>query len=67
MITHIETSSIGGVAEVAHILDCPKPQIHALRKRADFPAPFMRIAATPLWDLEEVDRFKATWVRRRIL
>lgn len=61
----INIANIGGTAEVAAILGCPKQQIHALRKRADFPQPFHKISATPLWDLDAIRAFGSTWVRRK--
>lgn len=61
----IDISNIGGTAEVANLLGCPKQQIHALRRRRDFPRPLCRIAATPIWDLNEIRKFGETWVRRK--
>lgn len=60
----IDESNIGGTAEVAALLACPKQQIHALRKRADFPKPFKVLSATPLWNLVEVGEWAKTWKRR---
>jgi hypothetical protein len=61
----IDINDIGGTAEVAAILSCPKQQIHALLKRSDFPRPITKIAATPIWNLAQVRAFGATWVRRK--
>lgn len=61
----IQIAVIGGTAEVAAILGCPKQQIHALRKRADFPQPITKIAATPIWNLDDIRAFGGTWVRRK--
>lgn len=61
----IEINNIGGTAEVAAILGCPKQQIHALRRRADFPKPVAKIAASPLWNLNDIRQFGTTWVRRK--
>lgn len=61
----IDISNIGGTAEVANLLGCPKQQIHALRRRKDFPRPVCRIAASPIWDLNEIRKFGETWVRRK--
>lgn len=55
---------IGGTAEVAKALGCPKQQIYALRRRSDFPRPFVILASTPLWDLKEIKLFASTWKRR---
>lgn len=60
----ITPTDIGGTAEVAALLECPKQQIHALRKQSSFPAPFLVLSSTPLWKLSDVANFKATWKRR---
>ena len=44
----IETSNLCGTAEAAEVLGVLKQRIHTLRKRADFPAPVVMLAATPL-------------------
>jgi predicted DNA-binding transcriptional regulator AlpA len=64
MDSPIDIQNIAGTAEIALRLGCPKQQIHALRKRADFPKPFMTLLATPLWDLQDIDAFLSTWKRR---
>lgn len=61
----MDINNIGGTAEVAELLGCPKQQIHALRKRANFPKPIRVLSATPLWDLEDVRMFASTWKRRK--
>lgn len=63
MLVNVE--HIIGTAEVADLLKCPKQQIYTLRKRKDFPKPIRTIAATPLWDSNEIQAFAATWVRRK--
>lgn len=60
----IDILNIGGTAEVAEILNCPKQQIHSLRKNLKFPRPIHNIAATPLWKLSDVEVFKQEWKRR---
>lgn len=65
MDTHIPIDLIGGTAEVAEVLGCPKQQIYALRRRSDFPKPFRELASTPLWNLTEVREFGDNWKRRR--
>lgn len=57
-------SDLCGTAEVAQILECPKQQIHALRKRKNFPQAIGNLSATPLWDRREIESFKTTWKRR---
>ena len=61
----MDINNIGGTAEVAELLSCPKQQIHALRKRADFPKPIRVLAATPLWNLDDIRTFATTWSRRK--
>lgn len=56
--------NIGGTAEVADLLECPKQQVHSLRKNPKFPTPVRELAATPLWRLSDVSMFKETWKRR---
>lgn len=60
----IDTKRIGGVYEVAQTLECAKQQIASLRKRPEFPEPIVTLAATPIWDLDDVQEFKTTWTRR---
>lgn len=64
MGTSIDIGNICGTAEAAAILECPKQQIYALRKVPSFPQPFTTIAATPLWNKEDIELFKGTWKRR---
>ena len=61
----IKIDDIVGTSEVADLLDCPKQQIHALRKRADFPKPITTLAYTPLWNAMEIKFFAMTWKRRK--
>lgn len=53
----------GGTAEVAAYLDCPRQQIHSLRRLKHFPQPVFTLRATPVWDMGEVSVFKTTWKR----
>lgn len=57
-------TDLGGTSEVASLLECPRQQIHSLRKRSDFPPPITSLAATPIWDLRDIQQFKETWKRR---
>jgi predicted DNA-binding transcriptional regulator AlpA len=65
MYNQIAIHLIGGTAEVATVLGCQKQQIHALRKRLDFPKPITQLSATPLWNLDEIRAFELTWIRRK--
>lgn len=64
LTNNIGVHDIGGTAEVAELLECPKQQIHALRKNPAFPTPVRTIAATPLWLLSDISSFKSNWKRR---
>lgn len=64
MYMHVPITQLGGTAEVAQELGCPKQQIHSLRRRSDFPNPVCKLAATPIWDLREIRSFRDTWKRR---
>jgi predicted DNA-binding transcriptional regulator AlpA len=55
---------VGGTAEVAKWLECPKQQIHSLRKNSKFPEPVHTISASPLWLMSDVMAFKDSWKRR---
>ncbi len=59
-----DSISIGGIYEVSEALGCSKQQIYSLRLKPEFPAPIAKVAATPLWDMEEITLFKSGWVRR---
>jgi hypothetical protein len=61
---------IGGFAEYVEILAWPRTQVHNRlkreRERSEFwipgqlPRPFMRVTATPLFDLDEIRRYVAS-------
>ena len=59
----IEVNKLGGVAEISEILGCAKQQIVALRRTTTFPEPVTVLASTPVWDLDEIESFKACWKR----
>lgn len=61
----IDVNNIGGTAEVADLLGCPKQQIHALRRKSNFPKPIKQLSATPLWNLDDIREFATTWIRRK--
>lgn len=61
----VDINNVGGTAEVADLLGCPKQQIHALRRKPNFPKPIRLLMATPLWDLDEIRTFGTTWKRRK--
>ncbi len=57
----VKRSDILGTSEVAEVLGVSKQRIASLRKDADFPEPFLRLASTPLWAREDVESFLAKW------
>lgn len=57
----INVSNLCGTAETASVLGVLKQRIHTLRKRDDFPKPLIILAATPLWDKDELIWFKNNW------
>lgn len=64
MMTMVPAEHLGGTAEVADLLDCPRQQVSSLRRRTDFPEPVTMLAATPVWDLRVIHDFKSSWQRR---
>lgn len=64
LIATLAIHNLGGTAEVAQVLECPKQQVHSLRRNPKFPQPVRELAATPLWRISEVLIFKETWKRR---
>lgn len=60
----VPSERLGGTAEVAAALRCARQQIRSLRRREDFPQPVTELAATPVWDLRDIDEFASTWKRR---
>jgi predicted DNA-binding transcriptional regulator AlpA len=57
----VETDKLCGTAEVATVLGVLKQRIHTLRKRADFPKPIATLAATPVWNKDDIEAFKVVW------
>lgn len=50
-----------GVAEVAKLLGVSRQRVQQLARRTDFPEPVARLAATPVWESEDVEQ----WARER--
>ena len=50
-----------GTNEVAKMLGVSKQRIHAIRKSNRFPKPIAILAATPVWDSREIDKFLKEW------
>ena len=63
----VPVTQLAGTSEVAELLGCHKQQLQKLRMRPEFPEPVITLAATPVWDMREVRRFKDGWRRRKVL
>jgi hypothetical protein len=57
----IDPNNLCGTAETAAFLGVVKQRIHTLRKRDDFPKPIVTLAATPIWDKNDLLAFKVLW------
>lgn len=55
---------LGGVSEVASLLGVSRQQIAKLKDRAEFPEPVAEIASGPIWDLDELERWMSSGMRR---
>lgn len=55
---------LAGAHEAARILGVSKQRVHQLQERADFPAPVVRLAATPVWLVSDIEHFAAGRVTR---
>ncbi|HTG46467.1 MAG TPA: hypothetical protein VK646_02275 [Actinomycetota bacterium] len=53
-----------GVTELAKELHVSRQRIAELRRRPDFPAPLVELAAGPVWCLSTLRRFVETWDRK---
>jgi predicted DNA-binding transcriptional regulator AlpA len=51
--------ALAGLAEVAEILGVTKRSAQRYTRRADFPEPVAKLAATPVWRQTEVEEWKA--------
>lgn len=57
---------LAGVAEAAELLGVSRQRIAEIRKdHKAFPAPVADLAAGPVWDRAELERFDRTWERKR--
>ncbi len=55
---------LGGVSEVADKLGISRQRIAELRVRPDFPQPVAELASGPIWDLDDIERWSASGLRR---
>ena len=53
-----------GVAEMADRFGVSRQRIHTLRKRPDFPAPVVELAAGPIWLRAAAEAFLQIWDRK---
>lgn len=53
-----------GVAEVAEILGVSPQRVHQLRKREDFPAPLVKLAAGYVWERVAIEQWLVETGRR---
>src|SRR5262245_11197325 len=49
---------LGGVSEVAEALGVSRQRLAALRNRRGFPAPVADLSSGPVWDLEQIARWR---------
>lgn len=60
MAREMIATQLVGLAEVAELLEVTKRTAVTYSQRPDFPAPLARLAAGPVWNRREVER----WARR---
>ena len=49
---------LAGVAEAAEILGWDKRKVATYIKRGVFPDPVQKLSATPIWTVEQIERYK---------
>jgi serine/threonine protein kinase len=54
---------MGGVTEVAEILEVSRQRVAKLRDRSDFPDAIAEIAQGPIWDLDEIEAWGGSGLR----
>jgi hypothetical protein len=64
MTTINDAPRLGGVSEVAAALGVSRQQVANLRKLPDFPAPVGRLSVGDVWDLDVVERWKNSGLRK---
>lgn len=55
---------MGGVTEVAELIGVSRQRLSKLRERPDFPDPIGELAQGPIWDLEQVEAWSGSGLRR---
>ena len=46
-----------GTAELVHLLDVSQPRVYQLVHSRGFPAPWVRLRATQVWLMEDIERW----------
>lgn len=49
---------LAGVAEAAEILGWDKRKVATYIKRGVFPDPIARLSATPIWTVEQIEKYR---------
>lgn len=49
-----------GLAEVSEMLGVSKQTINSKMTRGNFPIPIQKLKSTPLWTLEQIEKYKET-------
>jgi len=57
--------TLAGLGEIAARFGVSKQRVSQLQKRPDFPAPLARLAAGPVWDMQDIEAWSSTWNRKR--
>lgn len=55
---------LAGLAEAAAVLDVNKQRASQLQTRQGFPAPVAVLRSGPVWRVDDLERFAATWDRK---
>lgn len=55
---------LGGVSEVARFLGVTSQRVSQLKHQRGFPAPIAELSAGPVWDLGQIERWKAAGLQR---
>jgi tRNA A-37 threonylcarbamoyl transferase component Bud32 len=56
---------LAGVSEISRVLGVSSQRVSQLKKQSGFPAPIADLSAGPIWDLDQVERWKAAGLQRK--
>jgi hypothetical protein len=59
-----DTPELLAATDVAELLRVSRQRVHQLQARADFPAPYARLGAGPIWTRPAIEAFARTWTRK---